>query len=728
MSSKRTTPKRDLLATGALLGICLMGMALRLYELDGDSLWYDEILTGSRAQLDIPTLLALGRSGEGRGLQLPLTYIATHAFVSLSGQSDFIVRTQAMLFGSLSILLTYKVGKILWSHRQALIAAFLLAVSPYHVSFSQEARYYGLMVFLALLSVIFLLKALRRNNTWLWTGFVVSTSLGLYNHYFAFLLLPAEILFAASAIAADWVAFRRRPNSAPEVDLPPTLVAPARRALMLSLSVALLAATYLPWTPALRAEFGAQIESQAATIAAAPAYHLPLSLLRSVAVTYTGTTNVAFLLWLGLLLTGLATSSRQPLTLCLLWMATPFLFLSILQFEHSVSPRYILFTLPVFLLLVSKGVTYVTDLSVHPLPTVRGRRQWVAHTIAALITLLLALPSGIPLRQYYLSQKTDWRGAAAYLGDHMLEGDAILADNGNARRGSQRVRVGLSYYLGSYKITGAPILTVGKGLWANLLDPVAHDGKIWAVIWDAGTARSPQRTEVLNLTSVSVVRLCEPSGSLLDDAITMLQVLPDLLPAPEAHFDVHLALAEIYLRTGRVDQAVRELDRASRVKPDGFSPRDLAELQRLSNPMEEDVQHPLLRSLGGVIALHGYDVDQGHVRGGDLLRITLLWQAWAKMRIDYTAFIHMTAADDQILAQVDTLLARDSRLTSEWRVGEVVRQEYELELSPDIPPGEYLLKSGLYYWETGDRLPVWDEDGRRIPDDVVLLGTINVHE
>lgn len=52
--------------------------------------------------------------------------------------------------------------------------------------------------------------------------------------------------------------------------------------------------------------------------------------------------------------------------------------------------------------------------------------------------------------------------------------------------------------------------------------------------------------------------------------------------------------------------------------------------------------------------------------------------------------------------------------------------EYALQLPADAPAGEYPTTMGIYYWETGERLPVWDGEGHRLPDDAVPVETITV--
>lgn len=55
-----------------------------------------------------------------------------------------------------------------------------------------------------------------------------------------------------------------------------------------------------------------------------------------------------------------------------------------------------------------------------------------------------------------------------------------------------------------------------------------------------------------------------------------------------------------------------------------------------------------------------------------------------------------------------------------------MKQGFDLHLPPYIPPGEYIVKVGLYYWGTGERLFLWDENGRRLPDDTIPLECITV--
>lgn len=255
----------------ALLITFFLGMGLRLYQLDADSLWLDEIVTATKAQLP---LLSIPQTVAQTDTFPPLLYMLTHLFMRFSGGSDFVVRMPAALLGSLSILLIYKVGSTLWTRMEGLVAAFLLAVNPWHIRYSQEARWYAMMVFLSLLSLIFLLKALQGNSRGHWVAFALVTSLALYNHYFAFLILPAQVLFAGWVIWSNWASTRRGPAARIYEDLvfrePPGQLGlggpsdpsmgagvpdpgrapnPRTQALYLIASLLLVGLCYIPWVP-----------------------------------------------------------------------------------------------------------------------------------------------------------------------------------------------------------------------------------------------------------------------------------------------------------------------------------------------------------------------------------------------------------------------------------------------------------------------------------------------
>jgi hypothetical protein len=136
----------------------------------------------------------------------------------------------------------------------------------------------------------------------------------------------------------------------------------------------------------------------------------------------------------------------------------------------------------------------------------------------------------------------------------------------------------------------------------------------------------------------------------------------------------------------------------------------------------EGTEHTLWRDFGGVAALLGYGIEEAGAEGEHRLEISLWFQALAEMDRDYTVFIHGVDQDGRVWAQQDTLLLSAERPTSKWRAGETVKQQYELALPTGVPADVTILV-GVYHWQTGERLPVWDEFDQRVADDVVILTT-----
>jgi 4-amino-4-deoxy-L-arabinose transferase-like glycosyltransferase len=130
-------------------------------------------------------------------------------------------------------------------------------------------------------------------------------------------------------------------------------------------------------------------------------------------------------------------------------------------------------------------------------------------------------------------------------------------------------------------------------------------------------------------------------------------------------------------------------------------------------------------NLGEKIRLIGHEVN-GTVKAGESLRPRLYWQAQAPMDKDYTVFVHLLDERGNPRAQQDCQPQRGDYPTSLWRRGEVIWDGYEISLPPDLPAGTYRLVAGMYLLESMERLPVFDETGKRLPDDLIPLGEIQV--
>ncbi len=763
--------KRPAVVAGLLLLILMLGMGLRLYELDADSMWLDEIITANQARQDLSSILTYNRGSNYT--HPPLIHLVTRFFIAAAGNSDFVLRTQAMLFGSLAILLTYKVGETLWNKEVGLVGSALLAANAYHVQYSQEARSYALMVFLALLSLLFLFKALEGNRTRFWLGFILCTSLSLYNHYFAALFLPAAVVLAACVIGQNWMSLRRRHGRDSEGHTSHGPSLPASQSLWFLLSLIVVGVSYIPWLPVLRTHIAFFTGYQGQTVAAVASLESSLSLLHTMAQQCSGLSGVPLGLWVGVFAFGLVASDLKRRALVASWVGTPFVFLAVVRSGFASEPRYVIFVLPLVLLVIARGITSAARALASRLPAARGNREWLVPGIVTLTVLIFISLSVPALRDYYSSEKEDWRGATAYLLRNMEATDIIIADGQDYGPGGDAGRAvkGLTHYF-SLAYQNATVFRAQVGL-ANRLDDVTdQSASAWGVLWFDTDLTDGQQVgpgfEVIEFSQVAVVRPLASDCDLLEKTQALLETLVLLQPLPDGRIDLHLALAEIHLRDGNQADAHRQAEMAAaaiRAHQSGVGPnprladaysdlgsvfekmgrphealaayrqaveiepdhlRARRRLDLLSGALDEDVPSPLFRTLGFQIGLLGYGLDSTTVRTGRTVDVTLWWLALARMDKDYTAFIHLTDEEGRLWAQDDRILEDNGHLTSTWGPAAAVKQEFQVQLSPDLPSGEYTLLIGVYYWETGERLAVRDLDGQSVTDDAISLGVIIV--
>ena len=130
-------------------------------------------------------------------------------------------------------------------------------------------------------------------------------------------------------------------------------------------------------------------------------------------------------------------------------------------------------------------------------------------------------------------------------------------------------------------------------------------------------------------------------------------------------------------------------------------------------------------NLGEKIRLIGHKVNDT-VGAGETLRPRLYWQAQATMDEDYIVFVHLLDQGGNHRAQQDCQPQKGDYPTSLWRRGEVIWDGHEIPLPPDLPAGTYRVVAGMYLLESMERLPVFDETGRRLPSDLIPLGEIQV--
>jgi len=176
-----------------LITLCIIGCILRVFNLDHQSMWFDEIASLVSAQQ--PTVIEVVKTTLVTERMPPLYPLCLHFWTSIFGYSEFALRIPSVLFGILSIPVLYLLTTTLFNKRVALIASFLLVVSPFHIWYSQEARGFTLTVLLNLLSVFFFLKIIDNKNSASHKSYLpyfATTCCALYTNYLVFFTLVAQ--------------------------------------------------------------------------------------------------------------------------------------------------------------------------------------------------------------------------------------------------------------------------------------------------------------------------------------------------------------------------------------------------------------------------------------------------------------------------------------------------------------------------------------------------------
>jgi mannosyltransferase len=172
-----------------LAALVVLATLLRLCTLDLQSFWYDEAYVPVHTLH--PSLVATLRSVEHRENTPPLWYALTWAWSRIFGTGMLALRLPSALAGIATVPAAWGIGQQLSGRRAAIATAALVATNPLFVWYSQEARAYGLFVFMAALAMWCWLRADADPTPGRLTAFAVSGAGALATHYFAvFLLAP----------------------------------------------------------------------------------------------------------------------------------------------------------------------------------------------------------------------------------------------------------------------------------------------------------------------------------------------------------------------------------------------------------------------------------------------------------------------------------------------------------------------------------------------------------
>ena len=131
--------------------LLILGLILRLLDINKTSFWYDEAFTGDVIKLSWKEMFSVIAADK---VHPPLFYVLIRCWSLLFGVTQFSLRGFSVFFGLGSIAMAYLVGKDLFSKNKypitGIVLATVVAISPFFVAYSNEARAYSFLAFLAL--------------------------------------------------------------------------------------------------------------------------------------------------------------------------------------------------------------------------------------------------------------------------------------------------------------------------------------------------------------------------------------------------------------------------------------------------------------------------------------------------------------------------------------------------------------------------------------------------
>lgn len=185
--------------------IIIFAFVLRFYKITEDppALNWDEVSIGYNAY----SILKTGKDEWGKFLpthfksygeyKLPVQIYASIPAIAIFGLNDFAVRITPVIYGTLTILLMFLLGrKIFKTDLGGLFAAFFLAISPWHIHLTRASFESSMSVFWVVLGAYLFIKGLEGNPKWLIasvTAFAIS--IFTYNSARVFSPVYLAILF-----------------------------------------------------------------------------------------------------------------------------------------------------------------------------------------------------------------------------------------------------------------------------------------------------------------------------------------------------------------------------------------------------------------------------------------------------------------------------------------------------------------------------------------------------
>ena len=196
-------------ATVLLVAVITAGAILRLARLGSQSYWLDEAFSVLLVRAPWRSFAYQLRTAEAN---MSFYFVLLRLWHQL-GDNEAPVRLMSAIFGIATIPVVAAAAKQLYGGAAALAAAVVMALDPFDLWASQEARGYALVILLVTCSTWAFVRATEPDadgaaprasaRVW-WILYVVASALAVYTH-----------LYASFVLLAQWLSLAVRPRSVP---------------------------------------------------------------------------------------------------------------------------------------------------------------------------------------------------------------------------------------------------------------------------------------------------------------------------------------------------------------------------------------------------------------------------------------------------------------------------------------------------------------------------------
>ena len=418
---------RPIVAPLCLLAITLLGAFLRIYELGEWSFWGDEMFTVS---------------GQEDGFNYSLfrqsiSSVLIQTVTAVNGVSEWNARIIPAVIGIITIPVLFFMVKKLFDGPTALLTALLLALSPWHLYWSQNARFYTALLLFYSLALFFFHLGIEHDKPWYLLLCLIFLGFAAKERLLALFFLPVILVYAILLYLLSYEKPKGWRYRSLAIFVVPGL-----------LGSLFFVGPYLLNLPAWMSGFGFSNNSPF-WLAGGFAFYVGLPVI---CLSFAGG---AYLI-LQKSRTGLLLTVSAVLPLLIILVIAPF---------HYTANRYAFISLTSFLALAAISIT-----------TLIKKAEWPVHLLAlgALLIVVVA-----PLGEdalYYLYQngnRDNWKAAFSYVQHHMDPSDIVASGNSQL----------MEYYLSAETLSFAQI---------DFNELEAQDRRVWFVEDMSAIQKSPK--------------------------------------------------------------------------------------------------------------------------------------------------------------------------------------------------------------------------------------------